>query len=844
MVRVDKICFGCMNEIENPNQICPICGYHKGESEKTQKSSYLRPGTIVGEKYLLGKVLGMGGFGITYLAKNLETGDILALKEYFPSEIAYRDVYGTSGKNVSVDGSQRRRFYEIGLRNFEKEANNLLLFQNLDGIVKTKNYFQENETAYLVMEYVKGISLKAYLRKRKKPLAQKQILKMIKPVLCALEKIHKKGMIHRDISPENLIVDRSGKMTLIDFGAARMSTGDETKSLTILLKHGYAPMEQYQSKGRQGPWTDIYALCATLYESMSLQVPKRSVERAGADSLIPLKKLAKKDERIHVSPYVSDVIQKGMEIQKEDRYQDIASFGRALYQREDWRKHTKTIQNGDSLLGKEENEKSLETKKEQFLIEQKKRLAYERKKEQEKINRQKIEKERKARLQEEYKKQQEYKKKKELEREVERERKEQEFLKREYERQQEEKRRQQERLREERRKKDREESEKILRRQKEKNSIEQKDFFTQEKVSFSSQKTILLSQDILEKENISVSEDNPFAQRKDFSTQDKVESQKDSLMSKEVESKWDDSVENREKRRKIKKKNLKNQKKEVGYRTLESVQSKDTDLWYNPYEQEGLDKKVSRKRKLFLAVGFLSLFVCVGVIFMLYRNSEEIYVNFGTYPQNEITGSAITDEIKNAEYDARRFATVNGKRYRKSGPYYYVFDNIKWRVLEKKDGKVLLISDRILDAIIFSRKNEVISDWKDSFIREWLNDYFYNAAFTEEEKDAIIKSTIETDGVETEDKVFLLSTEDVTDRSLYFTTDSERIAKQTLYAVRRGAQTGDETAGRWWLRTPGTRENTVQVVRANGSLAENSYTVMSNDCGVRPAIWVEEGYFE
>lgn len=788
MVRIDKICFGCMNEIENPDQVCPICGYNKRESEKRQKSKCLRPGTIVRENYLVGKVLGVGGFGITYLSKNLKTDQILALKEYFPAEIAYRDIDGPSGKKILVDGSQKRKFYEIGLQNFEKEAKNLLLFQQLDGIVKVENYFRENETAYIAMEYVRGISLKAYLNKREKPLSEKQVLKMIRPVLYALEKIHDMGMIHRDISPENLILDRSGKVTLIDFGAARMATGDETKSLTILLKHGYAPIEQYQSKGRQGAWTDIYALCATLYELLSLRIPKRSMERVGRDDMPSLYELARQDKMMHVSDHISDVIQKGMEVYQENRYQDIASFGMALYQREDWRHYTKTVQIASSAFGKEGYRATLESNKQQFLQEQKRRLAYEKRKE-EKAAQQQIERERQIKFQEEYKKQQEYKQKKELEREEERQKKEQEFLKREYERQEAEKKKQQLKLQEERRRKEQEKREEALREERMK-------------------KQKPLKQELSGKES--------------------------SLKKEQVKGKKGE----------LQRKGSKNLKKEVHYRTLESVQSKDADLWYNPYEQEGVDKAVSRKRKIFLAVGFFSLFLCAGIIFMLYRNSEETYVKFGTYPQNEITGSAITKEIEEAEYDERRFATVNGKRYRKSGPYYYVFDDIKWRVLAKENGKVLLISDRILDAIIFSPRNEVISEWKDSFIREWLNDYFYNAAFTEEEKEAIIKSTIETDGEETEDKIFLLSTEDVTDRSLYFTNDSERIAKQTLYAVRRGAQTGDESAGRWWLRTPGTRENTVQVVRANGSLAENSYTVMSNDCGVRPAMWVDARYFD
>lgn len=748
-----------MNEIENPNQACPICGYHKMESEKRHQARCLKPGSIVGEHYLLGKVLGTGGFGITYLAKNLKTGETLAIKEYFPAEIAQRDVYRSSRSTITVSGSQKRKFYEIGLQNFEKEAKNLLFFQNLKGIVRVENYFRENGTAYLAMEYVNGISLKSYLNKRKKPLSEKQVLKMMRPVLCALEKIHEKGMIHRDISPENLILDRTGKVTLIDFGAARMSTGDETKSLTILLKHGYAPIEQYQSKGRQGAWTDIYALCATMYELMSAVIPRRSVDRANEDHMPTLKELAKTDENIHVSDLVSDVIQKGMEVEQEKRYQDIASFGRALYQSKNWRQPTNIAAFKEGVGEQTKYTGKLEANREQFLKDQRRRFEYERKKEQEKFLRQEIEREK---LQQEYRRQQEYKQKKELEREEQRRREEQEFLKREYEKQEEEKRRQQK-----------------LREQENRNKKEA----------------------------------------------DSVQKQRKAL--KQAQTKV-----------------VETPKKEIHYRTLESVKEGNKDLWYNPYEQEDVDKNISKKRKILLAFGFFSLFICAGIIFLLCRTKNETYVKFGTYPQSEITGSAITKEIKNAEYDERRFATVNGKRYRKAGKYYYVFDDIRWRVLERKDGKALLITDRILDAIIFSPKNEVISDWENSFIREWLNDYFYNAAFTEEEKKAIIESTIETSGVETKDKVFLLSTEDVTNRNLYFTNDSERISKQTVYAVRRGAQTGDESAGRWWLRTPGTRENTVQVVRANGSLAENSYTVMSNDCGVRPAIWVDESYFE
>lgn len=773
MIQKDTICFGCMQPIANPNEPCPNCKYDRKKQQQKEKSYCLKPGTTVGETYLLGRVLGIGSFGVTYLAKQEQTNEIVAIKEYYPSGIAMRDVDASAGNTVSYNDSQA---YEIGLQNFEKEAKQLLSLPKMEGIANVREYFVENETAYIVMDYVSGVSLKTYVKrysnKMGHPLTQKQVLKIMNPVLSALSNVHKRGVLHRDVNPTNLIINRMGKVTLIGFSNAKMETAVQMNRLEEVIQDGYAPLEQYDSSEKRGEWTDLYALCATMYELVSGILPESAISRVKQDDVLPLKKLSKANKAIAISDCFSDAIQKGMSIKAQDRYESMDDFGKTLYSKENWDKNK--LQKEEVITTKEtEQEREMDAKTARFLEEEKKRRAYmlekeqrklreeEIKKEQQKIQRQKIEKEKRYLEQQRRKKQQE---------EAERKRK----------REQEEK----ERL------------EKLRRQKEEKQRLEK----LQEEEQKKQKLQATYEQEAVEK----------TGQIK----------QKEEMTKKQQT------------------------KKNSTQRTAEFSKSGRKDLWYNPYEQEGVDKRVSRRRKMLLVFGFLSLFVCAGIIFVLYRNSEAMYVSMGTYPQSEITGSAITKEIKEADYNEQKFATVEGTRYRRAGDYYYMFDNIRWRVLEERDGKVLLVSEKILDAITFSPENEVITSWKDSYIRTWLNEYFYNLAFTDEEKNAILESTIETDGTETQDKIFLLSTEDVTDRSLYFSSDSERIAKQTIYAVRRGAQTGDETAGRWWLRTPGTRENTVQVVRANGSLAENSYTVMSNDCGVRPAMWVNATYLD
>ena len=325
MIDPNRLCLGCMKELNNGETKCPACSFSLEQYNQERSSRALLPGTILAGKYLLGKVQGEGGFGITYLAWDLNKEEKIAIKEYFPLELAYRDTILTQTEYISASGGEKRSYYEKGLERFGEEAQNLLKFNWLSGIVSIKDFFHENNTAYIVMEYLDGMTLSQILQNGGGAIQWKRVLDMMRPVLEALAVIHEYQIIHRDISPDNIIVsDNRQRVTLIDFGAARLQTGNETKSMSITLKHGYAPIEQYQSRGKQGPWTDVYAVCATMYHLMSGRRPASAAERMGS-ALTPLVSMP-----LQIPQQISDVISRGMEMKSSDRYQKVQELKDAL----------------------------------------------------------------------------------------------------------------------------------------------------------------------------------------------------------------------------------------------------------------------------------------------------------------------------------------------------------------------------------------------------------------------------------------------------------------------------------------------------------------------------------
>ncbi len=278
-------CMGCMGMYDYELDTCPHCGFKESEYKKI--GYHLKPHTTLADTYIVGKSIGYGGFGITYVGYNAILEKKVAIKEYLPGEFATRN----PGENtVTAFTGEKEEAYHKGLAQFEQEAKRLAKLRCKSGIVDIYDCFRENNTVYIVMECLEGETLKELL-KREKKLSVSRATDITADVLRALQQVHSEGIIHRDISPENIFITSDGEVKLIDFGAARNATTGHSKSLSVIVKQGYAPPEQYYSRGKQGPWTDVYAVAATYYRMLTGVVPEDSMERSGEDTLVPPSKL-------------------------------------------------------------------------------------------------------------------------------------------------------------------------------------------------------------------------------------------------------------------------------------------------------------------------------------------------------------------------------------------------------------------------------------------------------------------------------------------------------------------------------------------------------------------------
>lgn len=272
-------CLGCMERYEAFDSICPHCGYVNGTPPSEQY--HLVPGTILHNKYLLGRVLGYGGFGVTYIAWDEILQRKVAVKEYMPRECASR-MAGT--KRLSLFSGERTEQFHNGLEAFKEEASKLMKLHDLDGTVRLFDLFEENGTAYLVMEYLDGENLAEVLKEKGK-IPVEEALELLVPIMKSLKEIHGLDLIHRDISPDNIFLTKSGEVKLLDFGSARYSVLAQNKSMSVIIKQGYAPPEQYQVSRDQGPWTDVYSLAATFYTMITGEVPEDAISRMVKDNL-------------------------------------------------------------------------------------------------------------------------------------------------------------------------------------------------------------------------------------------------------------------------------------------------------------------------------------------------------------------------------------------------------------------------------------------------------------------------------------------------------------------------------------------------------------------------------
>lgn len=310
---------GCMAD-KGDAQVCPVCDWTEGTPPDVPVQ--LAPRTVISEKYMVGRVLGQGGFGITYLAWDLLLSRKLAIKEYFPREICSR---GRDEISVQPLTQRNQRDYEYGLAKFVEEGRNLARFRDYPGIVSLLDFFEANGTAYIVMAYMEGMTFKQYLEEQGGKVNFDQAVTILNPVMDALREVHRVGMLHRDISPDNIYLNRDRQVKILDFGATRYAMGDRSQNLTVVIKPGYAPLEQYSSGGKQGPWTDVYAVGATFYRALAGKQPSEAPDRLTNDDLVPPSRL-----NISIPSPSETALLKALAVHWQNRFQAMEEFQQSI----------------------------------------------------------------------------------------------------------------------------------------------------------------------------------------------------------------------------------------------------------------------------------------------------------------------------------------------------------------------------------------------------------------------------------------------------------------------------------------------------------------------------------
>lgn len=316
----DSFCPHCMKDIPAKVDYCPYCAR---ETNLQAKFNQLPIGTVLrngkGHAYLFGKAIGEGGFGMTYLAREMHSGKVVAIKEYFPIRCQPQRQPDSSVRPMET----QRILFQNGMQSFLSEASMLYAVHNIESIVHVLDFFESNGTAYMVMEYLDGTTF-ADLFKLQSRFEPTMLFRKFLPLMRDLERLHSAGVLHRDIAPDNIMLMPDGSLRLLDFGCARSL--EDGKSMTVVLKPGFAPLEQYQSRG-QGPYTDIYALCATLYYCLTGIVPPAAPERLTAvfdGQPDPLR--APSAHGITISPTLERILLWGLSLQPAARPQSVAQL--------------------------------------------------------------------------------------------------------------------------------------------------------------------------------------------------------------------------------------------------------------------------------------------------------------------------------------------------------------------------------------------------------------------------------------------------------------------------------------------------------------------------------------
>ena len=323
MIDPNLLCMRCMSKLTKENGVCPNCGYDNATAANEPHQLECR--SILAGAYLVGCALGQGGFGITYTGWDLNLDLKIAIKEYYPMGYATRDSH--THISVLTLGGDKKEFYQKGLERFVNEAKTLARISRDSGIVGVRNFIYENGTAYIVMEFVEGETLKSLAERRGGKLPAQEVLRLVRPLCASLAHVHAEGLLHRDISPDNIILRPNGTLTLIDFGSARQISAYGEHSNTINVKHGFAPEEQYRTHGEQGAWTDVYALCATIYRLITGQTPPQALDRLSSGAAItPPRQLG-----ADLTQAQENAILHGLGIDAQYRTRDMKTLEKELY---------------------------------------------------------------------------------------------------------------------------------------------------------------------------------------------------------------------------------------------------------------------------------------------------------------------------------------------------------------------------------------------------------------------------------------------------------------------------------------------------------------------------------
>ena len=264
-----KRCYGCMQPIENEKlHTCPHCG--ASLDLEAVPPQFLQPGTVLQNKFIVGKAIGSGGFGNTYIGWNETLLCKVAIKEFYPGQICERD---SDGITVRPKDAKSAHHFRAGLQSFLEEARSVANLQDIKGVVAIYTFFEQNGTGYIVMEYLEGMDVKSILKQSGNKKDYEWCRRVILTVLHTLKDIHKRGVLHRDIAPDNVFVTNEGVIKLIDFGAAKHASELANIRTEIVLKQGYAPIEQYSKTAPQGPYTDLYAVAALFYRMLTGMKP-------------------------------------------------------------------------------------------------------------------------------------------------------------------------------------------------------------------------------------------------------------------------------------------------------------------------------------------------------------------------------------------------------------------------------------------------------------------------------------------------------------------------------------------------------------------------------------------